>query len=135
MSNPGSIRYALEHPPSLRRNGWDMGTYDQAKIQRGEFIRVANGDRIAIDLYRDGTFIFATTADSNFLAWGRESESLKINPLALVEVIYSFVDFYRLVLGDFVSPPERITFRIDLQNMHLDGATNYLVPHSLKSPP
>ena len=108
-----------------------METSDQARIQRGESIRVTE-DRKVIDLYRDGTMIFATMADSNFLAWGHKG-SVKINPLALIEVVYSFVSLYQRVLNDFRSPPESIAFRIELRNMHLDGVKNYLLPGALMS--
>lgn len=132
MSTAGSIRQTLERPPILRRHGWNMETLDQAKIQRGEFIRVTNGSRKVIDLYRDGAMIFAATADENFLAWGKVGR-VKINPLALIEVIYSFVDLYRMVLADYANSPKNLSFRIDLRNMHLGGEKSFLSPYSLKS--
>ena len=83
VSDTGSIKRTLENPPILRQSGWSMETLDQAIIHKGEFIRVGNGARKVIDLYRDGTMIFATKADSSFLAWGR-GNSLKIDPLAFL---------------------------------------------------
>jgi len=132
MSGEGTVRHSLEHPPILRQHGWSMETLDQAKIQRGEYVRLTNGTRKVIDLYRDGTLVFAVSADERFLAWG-EQGSVKINQLALIEVIYSFVNLYRLVLADYATLPKKIAFRIDLRNMHLDGVKNALAPYSLKS--
>jgi len=80
-------------------------------------IRVANSDKI-IDLYRDGAMVFAGIVDKNFLAWGK-GNSTKINPVALVEVVYNFVVFYKLVLEDFNNKTKQINTRIDLRNMHL----------------
>ena len=131
-SGDGTIKHSLEHPPILRRHGWGMETLDQAKIQRGEYVRLTNGTRKVIDLYRDGSMIFATSADENFLAWGQEV-SVKINPLALIEVIYSFVDLYRLVLADYSTIPKKLSFRVELRNMHLGGIKNSLAPYSVKS--
>lgn len=129
----GSIRKHLENPPTLRRAGWSLETLDQAKIIRGEMIRVVNGDRKVIDLYRDGTLIFAGLANQDFLAWSSSPEKQKINPVAIVELVYSFVNFYKFVLEDFKKKLESISIRVDLRNMHLDGVKNYLVPYKLGS--
>ncbi len=130
-----SIRRHLEHPPILRYSGWSLETLDQARIIRGEMIRVTNGNRKVIDLYRDGALVFAGLADHNFLAWGKsldyQNMRIKINTLAIVEVIYSFVNFYKLVLNDFKEQPEKISFRVDFRNMHLAGVKSYLVPYEL----
>jgi len=126
-----SIRKYLESPPTLRHAGFSLETLDQAKIMRGEMIRVANGDRKVIDLYRDGSLIFVGLADDNFLAWASPPKKQKINPVAIVEIIYSFVNFYRLVLDDFREPPKEVIFRVDLKNMHLNGIKSYLVPYQL----
>lgn len=126
-----SIRKHLENPPTLRHAGWSLETLDQARIMRGEMIRVANGDRKTIDLYRDGSLVFAGLADHKFLAWGNSPEKQKINAVAIVEIIYSFVNFYRLVLDDLKELPKKVSIRIDFRNMHLDGIKNYLVPYQL----
>ena len=54
---PESIRRKLESPPRLRASGWDLPTLAQAKILRGELIRVVERNRMIVDLYRDGTLI------------------------------------------------------------------------------
>jgi hypothetical protein len=132
LGSDESIRRRLENPERLRYGGWDLTHHDQAKIIRGDLLHVANGDTKTIDLYRDGTMIFAALADSNFLAWGRDSDQ-RINSLALIEVIYSFLAFYRLVLNDFQTKPTKITFRIELHNMHLDGKKSFMLPYHLES--
>jgi hypothetical protein len=128
-----SIKKHLETPPSLRYAGWNLETLDQAKMMNGELIRVVNGDRKIINLYRDGSLIFIGRADYNFLAWASSPEKQKINPVALIEIIYNFVNFYNLVINDFKSLPEKISFRIDLKNMHLNGIKSRLAPYQINS--
>src|SRR3989344_1889859 len=86
LSTEGSIRWYLEHPPTIRRHGWSLETLDQAKIMRGEMIRVANGHRKVIDLYRDGTLIFVGLADHSFFVW-HDVHKQKLNPLAIIEEV------------------------------------------------
>jgi hypothetical protein len=114
---PGSIRRRLEAPPKLRHAGWDLQTLDQAKFMRGELIRVESG-RIAVDLYRDGTLIVGGQVSHNFLAWSDKTD-LQIHPLALIELTVNFTRFYRLVLDDFRTIPQRIRFTIELRHMQL----------------
>jgi hypothetical protein len=135
LTTDGSIRKHLENPPILRHGGWSLETLDQARIVRGEMIRVTNGDVKVIDLYRDGSLIFAGLADNNFLAWGDSPLKQKINAVAIVEIIYSFVNFYKLVLKDFKELPKEVIFGVQFRNMHLDGIKNYLVPYKLGSIP
>ncbi|OGD90777.1 hypothetical protein A3D81_00760 [Candidatus Curtissbacteria bacterium RIFCSPHIGHO2_02_FULL_40_17] len=132
LTSEHSIRRHLETPPILRRGGWSIETLDQARIMRGEMIRVANGDRKVIDLYKDGTLVFIALADHRFLAW-HDEERQKINSAALIEVIYSFVSFYKLVLDDLENLPEEITLRVDFKNLHLDDIKSYLLPYQLGS--
>lgn len=129
-----SIRKYLEHPPVLRYAGWDLETLDQARIIRGEMIRVANGDRKVMDLYRDGTLIFGVLANGKFLAWGRTEDQPKINSIAVVELVYSFINFYNLVLQDFGKMPNEITVRVDFSNMHLGEIKSSLAPYHSQSP-
>lgn len=123
----GSIRKRLERPPNLRFGGWNLETLEQGEILKGELVRITNDHNKVIDLYRDGTFIFAGRVDETFLGWG--SENGKINPVAIVEIVYNFVDFYRLVLEDFKDRPALFSVRIELRNMHLGGVPNFLVPY------
>lgn len=83
-----------------------------------------------VDLYSDGTLIFAGLADHRFLAWHRKDKQ-KINPVSLIELIYSFAEFYELVLEDFEKMPNEFTLRVDFKNLHLNGVRTYLVPHDL----
>lgn len=131
-SSADSIRRQLENPPRLRVYGWDLSHHDQAKIMKGEAIRVTDGDRKVLDLYRDGMMVAAAPADGSFLAWGRE-EKQRLHPLALIEYVYSFLKFYSLVLKDFATPPSTILIQAELHHMHLDKTISMLGPHGHQS--
>jgi hypothetical protein len=103
----------------LRRNGWDLRTLDQAKLVRGELIRVES-HRSVIDLYRDGTLILWGQIDRNFLAWSDRTD-LGLHPLAFIEVVVNFTRFYSLILSDFRVVPQRVNFRIEFRNLHLNN--------------
>ena len=124
----GSIRRWLENPPVLRYLGWSLETLDRARIIGGEMIRVRNGDRKVIDLYRDGSLIFVALADHNFLGQDSSRDAPRITPLALIEATYNFINFYKLVLADFKEQPEEISIRVDFRNMHLHGIKTHLNP-------
>jgi len=128
LTGENSIRKHLEHPPTLRYGGWDLRTLDQAKIIRGEMIRVTNANRKVIDLYRDGTLVFVGLAEPTFFAWNDKNKQ-KLNPLAVIEVIYSFFSFYKFVLDDMSELPNDFTVRVDFRNLHSGGEKSYLVPH------
>jgi len=126
----GSIKRKLENPPlnagQIRYAGWDMRTLDQGKIIEGQFVRVQNGDRKTIDLYNDGTLIFSGLADEGFLAHASE-DGLKINSIALIELVYNFISFYKEVINDLNIKPNTIWVQFRFVNMHLDGKKSYLV--------
>jgi len=126
----GGIKRKLENPPlnagQIRYAGWDLRTLDQGKIIEGQFVRVQNGDRKIIDLYNDGTLIFTGLADERFLAHA-SGDGLKINSIALIELVYNFVSFYKEVINDFSIKPNTILAQFRFINMHLDDKKSYLV--------
>lgn len=126
----GSIKRKLENPPlnagKIRYAGWSLETLDQGKIIEGQFVRVQNGDRKTIDLYQDGTLIFTGLADERFLAHASE-DGLRINSIALIELVYNFISFYREVINDLTIKPDIISVEFRFINMHLDGKKIYLI--------
>lgn len=125
----GSLRKVIENIPYLRYAGWNLPTEARGEIVRGEFIRVGGPDYRLLDVYRDGTTIFAVRADGDFLAWATPQNEQRINPTALVEVVYNFTNFYEYVLRDFEEKPDYIFIRVDLKNLHLNGIKTYLLPY------
>ena len=82
-----------------------------------------------VDLYRNGTMIFAGQGDHQFLAW-HDAEKQKINPVALVEILYEFFAFYNLVLDDLERKPTGVTVRFNLKNLHQGGVKTGLAPYA-----
>ncbi len=126
----GSIKRKLEDPPlnagKIRYAGWSLETLDRGKIIEGQFVRVQSGDRKTIDLYNDGTLIFTGLADERFLAHASR-DGLRINSIALIELVYNFISFYREVINDLTIKPSIISVEFRFLNMHLDGKKTYLI--------
>ncbi|MFZ1977622.1 MAG: ATP-binding protein [Bacteroidota bacterium] len=125
-SNEGSIVKLMESPPILRRDGWGLSTTDRAMLIRGELRRAKTHERTVLDLYRDGTLIFACRADETFL--GFNFGKLRINPIALVETTYAFFNFYSFVLKYLASLPNTLLVCIQFFHLRDNGAITTLAP-------
>ena len=121
-----SIKRQLERPPIIRHGGWSLETLDRGKIIEGQLVRVMNGVE-TIDLYKDGTLVFIGLADEEFLAWASK-DGLKINSLALIELVYNFISFYKEVINDLSEQPNMISVKFAFINMWLNDKKNYLTP-------
>ena len=73
-----------------------------------------------MDLYRDGCLVLAGAISKEFLAWANNSSS-RIHPLALIELITNFANFFQLVLNDLRTPPKQLKFGIELNGLQLNG--------------
>ncbi len=133
----GSIKRKLEDPPlnagKIRYRGWSLETSDRGKIIEMQFVRVQNKDIETIDLYNDGTLIFAGLADERFLAHASQ-DGLRINSIALIELVYNFISFYREVVNDFTIKPSIISVEFRFLNMHLGGKKTYLIEGPIDCP-
>jgi len=127
---PDSIREKLERPPQLRDSGWDLSTLDRAKFVEGRYLRVTNGGRKVVDLYRDGALVFAGLANSEFIGLG-DHDNWQLYPLAFIELVVNFTLFYKLVIGDCAPLPKRLEARLQLENMHAGGQKCYLLPRGV----
>jgi hypothetical protein len=120
-----SIRRKVERPPIFRDHGWDLVTGGYAQIIRGEMIRIS-GFRKIIDLYRDGTLVFACAANEDFLSWTSKVEQMQIHSMALIEICYNFAVLYKLVLADLQRPLAKVEFAAGLRRFHLGGVKTKL---------
>lgn len=128
-SKPGSIKSILESPPKIRESGFGLRVLEKAENIKGMFCRVKGGNRKVIDLHRDGVLIAALKADSDFLCWAMKD--LVFNPVALVESLYNFVQLYEYVINDMLEKPDKVIFRIDFINLHLNNEKNKLAKGNL----
>ncbi len=127
----------LKNPTFLRHSGWNLLTLDTPKIRRGEFWEVKGGDKKTIRLYQTGALIASAYADNTFLAWGQNNEdfiqSPRLNPLAIIEYVYEFVELYRRFLENF---PESkvIRFAVAIKNSILENKKRiHLKPYDVNS--
>jgi len=128
-----SIKRQLERPPIIRHGGWSLETQERGKIirEKRKLVRVMDHERI-IDLYEDGTLIFIGLANEEFLAWASK-DGLKINSLALIELVYNFISFYKEVINDLSEKLNMISVKFGFINMWLNNKKNYLVPGPIGS--
>ena len=128
------IGRVLETGRSWRRAGFDLDTETPFRLVRGELLRSLSEGWKVVDLYRDGVLLFGAAADGDFLCWGsrREEGTLFINPLALLEASFLFVQLYASVLKHCEPSPPSGQFRIELRNMRRNDPPISMVGGSLK---
>lgn len=107
----------VENPPSFRHAGWDLQTLDRAKPIVGEYLQVANGDRKAIRVFRDGQIIAAGSSD--FFGHGVNKDidqGFALNGLAIAEFIANFVNFSIKLSEQLEIPSSTMIFKVRLLN-------------------
>src|SRR3990167_11236501 len=127
----------LKDPPYLRYMGWNMLTLDHPKIIDGQAWEVRNGDRKTFRFYRDGSFVAVVYADNSFLGWGQSDVDFqnnpKLNPLAVIEYVYEFVELYRNMFNNFQGTKE-VRFDLSIKNSKVGDKELCLVPRKLDDP-
>jgi hypothetical protein len=134
----GPLKEQVERPNTLRYAGFNMETRGEARIIRGEYLEVAVGDWKTIQLYEDGMLLAKVKADADFLAWGSRSDEgfekrPRLNPLALVEFTYSFVDVFSRVLQHADPQPATCVFQVSIRNAFRAEERLYLNPYGLNT--
>ena len=135
----GPVWDLVQEPGELRYAGWSLRTLDRVRIVRGEYLEVSNGDRKVLNLYEDGTFIAKAAADDSFLGWGTRgetefAESPRLNPLAVIEFTYSFVELYARLLPEMDPRPRAVQLRLQIENAWFgeSGSSKlYLTPYGV----
>jgi Putative DNA-binding domain len=111
----------------LRKGGW-MVIYS-AEIEKKTLVllRTKRMDVRQLELHADGSLILAS--DINYLCFisGEQmGSSPRIVPIALVEVVYQFVNYFFNYISLMKLEPEQVFLRFDLRNMHKDGVKTIL---------
>ena len=130
----GPLRDAIEKPGTLRYAGWNMETRQESRIVKGEYLEIVLGDWKTIQLYEDGMLLAKVKADGEFLAWGTRDnfeQQPRLNPLALVEFTYSFVEVFSRVLEHAEPQPAECVLQVNIQNAVREGGPLYLNPYGL----
>jgi hypothetical protein len=109
----------LDSPPSLRWGGFNIDA-GRTKNVSGQLRRAVEPGYKLIELWRDGTLIFAASGDSDFLSWGKDqsnNDPLIVNPAALIESTYLFVDLSKNVLTHANPIPSWLLYCLEIRNM------------------
>jgi hypothetical protein len=112
----------LEHPPELRRAGFDLTVGERAVVLPQGGRRALSPGYKVLELARDGVLIFAAEA-RDLLCWGtsNQEQPLRLNVLALAETTYLFADLVHRLTAHLQPQPETWRSVIGLQRMELDG--------------
>jgi len=125
----------IDNPPKLRSSGFDLNTGASSEIVRGELRRSVNPGKI-LEVWRDGTIVFAAEGDSDFLSWGKRSipgKALYINPLVLIEATYLFGELSRRIFSKSIPGTKEVVYKLELRHMTVNSQPCYLVPGPLGS--
>lgn len=127
------VRQVIESPPSLRAAtvGWDLQTLDRARIVEGKKLRVDSGDRQALELSEDGSFISLASL-SEFLGWPRGGRHFsmdpQINSVGLIELLYNFGLTYHALLGYIAPTPDEVLATVGVRGAEVGESSVYLRP-------
>jgi hypothetical protein len=131
----GPVKELLERPGELRYAGWDLQTLDSARIVKGAYLEVKNGERKIIRLYEDGSLIAGVGADQGFLGWARSEAEFKqkprLNPVALTEFSYNFVNLCSKLIKLLEPFPETVILRVEIRNAFFEGSRLYVSPYPI----
>jgi hypothetical protein len=116
------IRKLVEQPGGLRWAGWDLQTNQEARIGEGPSLEIGRLDYKFIRLFEDGTLLVRGSADDDLLTWASKG-SRRLNPIALIEFIYSIASFYQRLLTLSSTQPDNVQFEVRLEGA-VDASDN-----------
>jgi hypothetical protein len=120
--NEATLVQLFNNPPRLRRAGFSLEHDGNSRIVMGELRRVLIPGWKTMELWRDGTLIYAVDALVQPF-WGspRPDGSLQLNPLALAEPVYLFAELSRLIYEESTQKPQRVEYRVRFERLVYDG--------------
>ncbi len=134
QSSGDAVRLLLR-PPMLRRAGFGLGSYDACPLmKRGQQRRAIIPGYKALELWRDGTFLFVATGDEEFLGWHtvpKDGRPFVINPLVVAEATYLFCETYRMFLSLMSPPPEEVQYVLEVRRLDAPGVLPTLRPEKV----
>jgi hypothetical protein len=120
--NGATLVQHFNNPPRLRRAGFSLEHDGNSRIVMGELRRVLIPSWKIMELWRDGTLIYAVDALVQPF-WGspRPDGSLQLNPLALAEPVYLFAELSRLIYAESIHKLQRVEYRVHFERLVQDG--------------
>ena len=130
-SRDARIVKLIEHPPKLRRSGFDLETGAEPRlVSHGKARRAVVRGYKAIELWRDGCLIFA--ADGLRFLCRRDEQvpgrALRIHPLVLAESALLFCKLAMQVYAEALPNTRTIEYVIEFRNLTNDGVQPTLLP-------
>jgi hypothetical protein len=121
-SKDATLVKLFNNPPILRKAGFSLEHDGNSRIVMGDLRRALIPSWKILELWRDGTLIYAVDAFVQPL-WGspRQDGSLQLNPLALAEPVYLFAELSRQIYEESTQKPQRVEYRIQLERLVRDG--------------
>ena len=115
----------ISTPPEVRPHGFSIAS-GRTRLVRGELRRASEYGHRCLDVWRDGTVVFAGPANGDFLCWGTPDNRSQINPLVLAESSFVFARFVKRMyeLNDSIAP---LDFRLQVRS----AQSLVMVPHQL----
>ncbi len=112
----------FNHPPNLRRAGFDLEHRGDSRIVVGELRRALAPTWKVMELWRDGCLLYAVDAMVQ-PCWGKPTPdgALRVNPLALCEPVYLFAKLSKLIFQDSIRKPERIEYGVRFERLTQNG--------------
>jgi hypothetical protein len=120
--NDATLVRNFNNPPRLRRAGFSLEHDGNSRIVAGELRRAVIQGWKVLELWRDGTLIYAVDAFVQPL-WGspRPDGSLLLNPLALAEPMYLFAELSGLIYQESRQKPQHVGYRVHFERLAQDG--------------
>ncbi len=120
--NDAALVQLFNNPPKLRRAGFSLEHDGNSKIVMGDLRRAVVPGWKIMELWRDGTLIYAVDALVQPF-WGspRSGGSIQMNPLALAEPVYLFAELSRLVNEQSLQKPQHTEYRVHFERLAHDG--------------
>jgi hypothetical protein len=114
-----AVSRAIDNPPSLRPGGFDLSHGQRSRIIEGRSRGLIIPGWKLLEVFRDGTIIYAVEANSSPCWWGSThtpKSGLIINPLALFETIYTFVALTRIAFIQAKTPTQGGIYYLGFSN-------------------
>lgn len=120
--NDATLVQHFNNPPKLRSAGFSLEHDGNSRIVMGELRRVLLPGWKVMELWRDGTLIYAVDALVQPF-WGspRSGGLLQLNPLALAEPVYLFAELSRRIYQESTQKPQHVEFRVHFERLVQDA--------------
>jgi hypothetical protein len=117
-SKDAALVKLFNNPPILRKAGFSLEHDGNSRIVLGDLRRALIPAWKIMELWRDGTLIYAVDAFVQPL-WGspRPDGSLQVNPLALAEPVYLFAGLSKLIYEQSAQTPQHVEYRIHFERL------------------